>query len=355
LDQWTSESANDFGQLDIQGDAVDASEMDTPSDAPDVRGPENPADSDALDAEDAANAGDMEVIEATCGDGMCAPGIETCCTCPLDCASCCGNGACDCGEDFWLCPSDCPCEPGASSGKGTAGQDGMVWVEIPAGCMMMGCSPEDEDCEDHEKPAHPVTVSSFEMLESEVTEAQWAAVMTADPLPSCDYYGGGGANSPVECVDRDEAEAFCNAIGGRLPTEAEWEYAARGGTKTTYYCGNDSGCVGDIAWYYDNADDGPGVHKHDVKGKLPNAYGLYDMLGNVWEWVEDCWHDNYAESPLSGYPAWTADCPGSYGVLRGGSYDANYYDQLRVSSRRAGYPSDGDGFIGFRCARSLDD
>jgi formylglycine-generating enzyme required for sulfatase activity len=281
------------------------------------------------------------VCKYHCGDGVCAstpPGTETCETCEGDCGPCPGQ-----------------CEPGVSSGKKTNGQYGVVWVEIPAGCFMMGCSPGDGGCAGNEKPPHEVTVSSFEMLETEVTEGQWAAVVPGDPAPSCDYNGGGGANSPVECVNWNEAKAFCEAVDpkGRLCTEAEWEYAARGGTTTKYYCGDDSGCVGDVAWYSSNS----GSHKHDVKGQDPNDYGLYDMLGNVWEWVEDCWHTDYDLNDDGdgdwnvGYPAWATNCSGSYRVGRGGSF-YHYDGNLRVSDRNAYDPSDVYGSLGGRCCRS---
>jgi eukaryotic-like serine/threonine-protein kinase len=223
---------------------------------------------------------------------------------------------------------------------------------------MMGCSPGDGECANDEKPPHEVTVSKFEMMETEVTEGQYSAVIGG--APSCDYNGGGGANSPVECIDWDDAVAFCEAVdpNGRLCTEAEWEYAARGGTTTKCYCGDNASCLGDIAWYSANSDDGPGKHKHDVKSKDPNAYGLHDMLGNVWEWVEDCWHNDYdlddnGEGDWNvGYPAWTQNCSGSYRVKRGGSF---YYDSgvyLRVSSRDYVNPSYDYFYLGARCCRS---
>jgi len=274
----------------------------------------------------------------------------------------CGDGACNAAETCDSCPGDCGkclCEPGVSSGKKTAVQHGLVWVEIPAGCFMMGCSLGDGDCQNNEKPPHEVTVALFEILETEVTEAQWAAVVPGDPEPSCDLNGGGGSNSPVECIDWEEAKAFCEALdpNGRLCSEAEWEYAARGGTATKYNCGDDSGCLDDVAWYSVNSDDGPGKHKYDVKGQDPNGYGLYDMLGNVWEWVEDCWHNDYdlnsdgAGDWGVGYPAWTINCSGSDRGVRGGSFG---YDDvsLRASNRSAGAPLDSYDGLGSRCCRS---
>jgi formylglycine-generating enzyme required for sulfatase activity len=206
----------------------------------------------------------------------------------------------------------------------------------------MGCSPGDGDCYGDEKPAHSVTVASFEMLETEVTEGQYEAVTGNNP--SCN---SGGADSPVECVTWFDAQAFCEGIGARLPTEAEWEYAARGGTTTKYYCGDSSSCLDGIAWHDSNSGD----HKHDVKGKDPNGYGLYDMTGNVWEWVEDCWHDGYSGAPSVGYPAWDTGCSGSARVHRGGGFDDGD-GGLRVSYRGGGSPSDGYDDLGLRCARS---
>ena len=237
------------------------------------------------------------------------------------------------------------CQPGISSGKKTSGEHGLVWVEIPSGCFTMGCSPGDGECGNDEKPPHEVTVSAFKMLETEVTEAQYKAVTGEDP--SADYNGGGGANSPVENVTWYKAKEFCEAVGGYLPSEAQWEYAGRGGTTTKYLCGDSSSCVGDIAWY----DANSGNHKHDVKGKDPNGYGLYDMSGNVYEWVADCWHGSYNEAPGVAYPPWDENCSGSYRVRRGGSFDSEAVD-LRMSNRGSSYPSYDDNYLGFRCARS---
>ena len=315
--------------------------------------------------------------QCQCDDGMCCAG-ETCYSCPGDCDSCCGNGACDYGETCETCPGDCglcpqlcgdntcnedencntcpqdcgecpvECEPGVSSGTKTNGQYGVVWVEIPAGCFMMGCSPGDGGCGNDEKPPHEVTVSSFEMLETEVTEGQYLAFTGQDP--SCDYGEGGGADSPVECVGWSDANAFCVGIGGRLPTEAEWEYAARGGTTTRYYCGDDAGCLDDVAWHGGNSN----THKHDVHTKLPNDYGLYDMLGNCWEWVEDWYSPSYyATSPAQDPPGPES---GNYHVIRGGDWassmpPANNDKYVRVTSRTPSSAIPGDR-LGLRCVRT---
>jgi len=312
----------------------------------------------------------------TCKDDfMCGPCIPNCSGkecgengCGGSCGACdkfvnsyCkSNGLCDCEPDTCaVLGKECGFWDDGCGGKTDCEEcdAGLVWVSMPGGNYQMGCSPGDTACNSNEKPPHPVTVSSFEMLETEVTEGQYSAVIGGDP--SCDDNGGGEADSPVECVDWFEAKAFCEALDpkGRLCTEAEWEYAARGGTTTKYYCGDSASCLADIAWYDANSNDGPGKHKHDVKGKDPNDYGLYDMLGNVWEWVEDCWHSDYDMNDDGegdwdvGYPGWTTNCKGSNRVLRGGGF-VNYDNYLRVSYRYYHAPLVDSGFLGFRCCRS---
>jgi formylglycine-generating enzyme required for sulfatase activity len=233
------------------------------------------------------------------------------------------------------CSPNCPLPTGAK------------WISIPGGTFEMGCSPGDLLCEEGEKPAHTVTLSAFEMLETEVTEAQYLAVMGDDP--SCDYGSGGGPDSPVECLTWKQTRAFCEAVGGRLPTEAEWEYAARAGATTKYSCGDDPSCLGDIAWY----DENSGGHKHDVKGKDPNGYGLHDMLGNIWEWTGDWYSDTYYSKSPASNPQGPSG--GSGRVVRGGHFDYPYFG-LSVSGRTPG-PSSGfeyGSYIGGRCARSVE-
>ena len=251
----------------------------------------------------------------------------------------CGDDACggSCGECLPL--EDC-----------NAGQCeniyGLKWMKIPQGTFQMGCSPGDTGCSSNEKPVHSVTLSSFEMLETEVTEAQYKNVIGNNP--SC-ALNGGGVDAPVECATWHEAKVLCNTVGGRLPTESEWEYAARGGTTTRFYCGDNSACLDEIAWYTDNS----GGHKHNVKLKAPNAYGLHDMLGNVRELTADwCSSDYYAVSPPENPPGPNT---GLERVERGGAWTeggGDYY-YYRVSNRNAIAPSVGSPQLGFRCARTI--
>jgi hypothetical protein len=145
-----------------------------------------------------------------------------------------------------------------------------------------------------------------------------------------------GANLPVEMIAWKEADAYCRAIGGRLPTEAEWEYAARAGTTAEYY-----GNIDDIAWYRANS----GKTTHEVGQKQPNAFGLYDMIGNVWQWTADWYGIYHPEDAID--PQGPAT--GEHRSLRGGAFDGDDRD-LRVSMRTVlGAPENPDETIGFRC------
>jgi eukaryotic-like serine/threonine-protein kinase len=148
-----------------------------------------------------------------------------------------------------------------------------------------------------------------------------------------------GDDLPVENVSWNDAQEFVkklNTAGAtgrsplrfRLPTEAEWEYAARAGTQTAYYFGDDADYLGDYVWYSKNS----GGQTHPVGQLKPNAFGLYDMLGNVWEWVEDTWHDSYAGAPADGR-AWIDPGGESNRVLRGGGW--RYVPQSARSAMRS--------------------
>jgi len=226
----------------------------------------------------------------------------------------------------------------------------MVW--IPAGSFMMGRYAGEQDSSGGEDPQHKVTLSSgFWIGKYEVTKAQWTAVMGTS-WSDYEYLITDG-NSPEVYVYRDPAQSFIAALNTatgltfRLPSEAEWEYACRAGTTTRFYWGDDPSYteIGNYAWYEDNAYNAGQTYAHIVGQKLPNAFGLYDMSGNVWEWCEDDWHDNYSGTPPTDGSAWVDSPRGWYGVVRGGSffdYDGIGDNWCRSASRgkvQAPFPS----------------
>ena len=197
-------------------------------------------------------------------------------------------------------------------------------------------------------PIHEVTVSDFYLAQTEVTQAQWRAVMGENPsdFKDCDL-------CPVEQVSWDDVQMFLtklnNRSGGvkhRLPTEAEWEYAARGGihNKGYSYANAVRDDIEPVAWYSENA----GEKTHPVKGKAPNALGLYDMTGNVWEWCSD-WYENYGAAAQTN-PRGASS--GTRRVFRGGSW---YSDPIFciVSFRFRDATSNRYNFLGFRLARDV--
>ena len=214
----------------------------------------------------------------------------------------------------------------------------MVYVE--GGTFTMGCTSEQgSDCYDDEKPSHEVTVSDFSIGETEVTQALWKAVMGSNPSAFK------GDNLPVEQVSWNDCHEFMkklNKLTGkkfRLPTEAEWEYAARKGNKSRGYKYSGSNTIGYVAWYINNSS----AETHAVKGKRANELGLYDMSGNVYEWCGD-WYGNYSGSSQTDP---TGPSSGSYRVIRSGSWD-NYAWGCRVSSRYNYFPDYHLSRIGFR-------
>ena len=169
----------------------------------------------------------------------------------------------------------------------------MQFVSIPAGSFMMGCSSGDHECYAEEKPSHRVSITRpFEIGKYQVTQSEYEAIMATNPSYSR------GPNHPVDGVSWEDAQKFCEAVNRkgdgyhyRLPTEAEWEYAARAGDTSCRY-----GSLDVVAWFRDNS----GGTTHPVGEKKPNGFGLYDTLGNVWEWVQD-WYGitYYGRSPES--------------------------------------------------------
>jgi formylglycine-generating enzyme required for sulfatase activity len=204
-----------------------------------------------------------------------------------------------------------------------------------------------------ELPVHRVCLSSFQISKTEVTNIQYKACVDAGPcippIPTSSdtrssYYGNSTFNDyPVIYVDWNQAKAFCQWKGGRLPTEAEWEYAARGGLAGKRYPNGDTISCSQ-ANYYDC-----GIGDTDRVGiRTPNGYGLYDMAGNVWEWVSDWYDEDYYSYSPSNDPQGPGS--GRSRVLRGGSWNSDTYER-RVASRYDGMPSSRSQAIGFRCVR----
>jgi eukaryotic-like serine/threonine-protein kinase len=194
----------------------------------------------------------------------------------------------------------------------------LEMVYVPAGSCMMGSSSNEYD---NEKPIHRVNLSAFYMGKYAVTQQQYEAVMGTNPAPFK------GSNRPVEGVSWDDGMEFCEKLSQRtghkysLPSESQWEYACRAGT-TTLFCFGEMIST-DLANYNGNYDDARLKSKFreqttSVGDFPPNAFGLYDMHGNVWEWCLDTWHENYDGAPTDG-SAWIEN-DGDYRLLRGGSW-----------------------------------
>ncbi len=222
--------------------------------------------------------------------------------------------------------------------------DNMAYVQ--GSTFTMGATSEQgSDAEDDEKPAHSVTLSSYYIGKTEVTQELWQAVMGNNPSRFK------GNRKPVECVSWDDCQTFIsklNSLTGkkfRLPTEAEWEFAARGGIKSQGYKYSGSNTLGDVAWYEENSGD----TTHDVGTKSPNELGLYDMNGNVWEWCSDWYGDKYYSSSPSNHP--TGPSSGAYRVLRGGSW-YSIANLCRSSDRGGSTPVDRGDNMGLRLCLS---
>jgi formylglycine-generating enzyme required for sulfatase activity len=224
---------------------------------------------------------------------------------------------------------------------------------IPAGYFEMG---SDESGEKNEKPSHKVGLREFWMAEHTVTQQLWEAVMGSRP-DQLNESGFINPRYPVIFVSWEDAVRFCQTLndvlglteqyGYRLPTEAEWEYAARAGTTTDYGFKGAAAELGEYAWYRDNSEGHPQV----VCQKLPNGFGLYDMHGNVWEWCQDHYQDNYQGAPVDG-SAWKDGDKAAPRVFRGGSWAA---DATSCHSARRRWSTLGKAFydLGFRLSRTL--
>ncbi|MDY6838653.1 MAG: formylglycine-generating enzyme family protein [Thermodesulfobacteriota bacterium] len=230
---------------------------------------------------------------------------------------------------------------------------GMTFVSIPPGTFVMG-SPEDETGRHDDEHQCVVTLTKgFYCQTTEVTQGQWFEVMGNNPS----HFQDCGDNCPVEFVSWNDCQEFIKQLNGleggnkyRLPTEAEWEYACRAGSQRAFAFGNimETGCGHDphldaVGWYCGNSGKKP----HPVARKRPNAFGLYDMHGNMWEWCQD-WYDSYPSGPVTdprGPPS------GSGRVLRGGGWHEDAED-CRSAIRVGRFPESKAGTLGFRLVRT---
>ena len=219
----------------------------------------------------------------------------------------------------------------------------MEFVLIPAGTFQMGSN--DSEAFEDEQPVHTVRLTQpFYLGKYEVTQGQWQAVMENNPSKFT-----GDPNRPVENVSWDDVQEFIRRLHAResgttyrLPTEAEWEYAARAGTTTRWSFSDDASQLGRYAWYERNA----GGKTHPVGQLQPNPWGLYDMHGNVWEWVQD-WYGKYT-SGTAVNPAGPSS--GSHRVLRGGSWNGTA-PHCRSANRVVDAPGNRYVRLGFRLLR----
>ncbi len=216
---------------------------------------------------------------------------------------------------------------------------------------MMG-SPESEgERFSNEGPLHKVTVSDFYMGRYPVTNEEYGLFLQDNPdVLEPVYWADRQYNQPrqpVVGVSWNDAKKYAVWAELRLPTEAEWEYACRANTQTRYYPGDEEVDLDRASWYTKNS----GGRIHPVGDKEPNSFGLYDMHGNVWEWVEDDWHDNYNGGPNDG-TAWIDSSRGSYRVVRGGSWD-DFAHVCRSAIRDGPPPDYRNSLLGFRLSRSV--
>jgi formylglycine-generating enzyme required for sulfatase activity len=226
--------------------------------------------------------------------------------------------------------------------------DACPWmVVVPAGEFLMGSPADEPNRSSDEGPQHRVRVAKFAMARFEVTQGQWKALMGSNPSGFTDCVD----NCPVENVSWDDAQAYVKKLSEktgqqyRLPSEAEWEYAARAGTTTAYAFG------ATLSASQANFSESKIEKTVAVGSYVANDFGLSDMHGNVWEWVQDCWHDTHENSPING-ESWETNCKEERRVLRGGGWSDNP-SIARAANRDRNSPGLRDYGTGFRLARTL--
>lgn len=223
------------------------------------------------------------------------------------------------------------------------------FVKIEPGCFLMGRDKELKNSSEVELPQHRVCIEKpFYLGETEVTQKQWESIMGSNPSKFQSLY------KPVEKVSWNDTQEFIKRLNTqegsqnfRLPTEAEWEYAARAGSTGVYFYGDKPDDLAEYAWF---GNEGYGGSSHEVAKKAPNQWGLYDMNGNVWEWVQDWYDPKYYQYSPANDPK--GPDSGQYRVYRGGSWVSKAVN-LRSAVRYSGLPVSRTSDIGFRLLREI--
>jgi formylglycine-generating enzyme required for sulfatase activity len=237
----------------------------------------------------------------------------------------------------------------------------LEMIEIPNGSFTMGAPPNETDCRENEQPSHPVSVKTFFMGKFPITQGQWLAVTQQLPKMGDKFYGN---DLPIVNVWLEKALEFCARLKQltnlpfRVPSEAEWEYACRAGTTTPFNCGET--ITTEIANFNGNKpynDTPKGEYRQQTTPvgylKYANAFGLYDMHGNVWEWCADIWHEDYNGAPTDGSP-WVTNGDHSYCVQRGGSW-LDRAGACRSAFRVGDIAHNVDNTVGMRVCLSFGD
>lgn len=239
-------------------------------------------------------------------------------------------------------------------------------VVVPAGTFLMGCLAE-EDCRDEKLPEHEVNVAKFALGKYEITFAEFDKFAKATDSRLPEDFGWGRDNQPVLNISWNEAQSYVVWLTKetgepyRLPSESEWEYAARAGSKTAFSFGDDVAKLCEYAnhadsstkfsWRNTSCSDDISSQPATVGNYKANSWGLHDMHGNVWEWLQDCWYEDYSDAPTDGSARTNKDCDTR--VVRGGSFTGS--TSMVSSSCRIPTPADYPSHLyGFRVARTFE-